>query len=425
MLTIHPNHRFLMRDGKPFFYLADTAWELFHRLSLEEARLYLDNRKELGFTVVQAVLLGEADGITVPNANGDCPLIDGDVTRLNEAYFEHCDRIMEEANRRGIVMGVLPSWGRYWVNRKGQKRYIDRSNAEEYGRLLGERFRDRELIWILGGDCMPLDEDEWETPVLLARGLKEGDGGRHLITFHPVGPGQSSAFYHQQEWLDFNMNQSSHGTHDHDNGLFIRADYALTPVKPTLDGEPRYEQMQVGFYNSVQQVFDRFDDFDVRQAAYFAVFSGACGHTYGNNNIWQMWEAGREPLIGADIPWKEALHHPGARQMGYLRGLMEKNDFSNLRPAPELILDGPDRGGEKILALASEAGDRVLVYSPYGREFTLDNRLRRGVWQDAWFDPRYNVSSFLHRGTNRAMQTYTPPTEGRGRDWVLVAERVE
>ena len=322
-------------------------------------------------------------------------------------------------------MGILPSWGKYWVKREGQKRYIDISNAYAYGKLLGGRYRNKELIWILGGDTMPMDEEEWEVPVLLAKGLREGDGGSHLITFHPIGPGQSSAFYHEEEWLDFNMSQSSHGAHDHDNGFFIRKDYELTPVKPTLDGEPRYEQMQAGFYNQVQQVFDRFDDFDVRQAAYFAVFSGACGHTYGNNNIWQMWEPGRTPLLFADIHWKQALHHPGARQVTYLRGLMEQNDFTSLRPAQELLLDGPDRGGEKVLALASEERDIVLVYTPYGEKFTLDNSTRRGIYKDLWFDPRYNITHIININANRAMQTYTPPTQGRGRDWILIVKRIE
>ena len=61
MLTIHLNKRFLMRDGHPFFYLGDTAWELFHRLTLEDAKYYFDNRAELGFNVIQSVLLSEAD----------------------------------------------------------------------------------------------------------------------------------------------------------------------------------------------------------------------------------------------------------------------------------------------------------------------------------------------------------------------------
>ena len=39
-LTVSANGRFLTwTDGEPFFYLGDTAWELFHRLNREEADL--------------------------------------------------------------------------------------------------------------------------------------------------------------------------------------------------------------------------------------------------------------------------------------------------------------------------------------------------------------------------------------------------
>jgi hypothetical protein len=57
-LSVSANKRFLVtKDGKPFFWLGDTAWELFHRLSREEADKYLKNRAEKGFTVIQAVAL--------------------------------------------------------------------------------------------------------------------------------------------------------------------------------------------------------------------------------------------------------------------------------------------------------------------------------------------------------------------------------
>ena len=37
-LKVSENQRFLVyADGKPFFWLGDTAWELFHRLNREEA----------------------------------------------------------------------------------------------------------------------------------------------------------------------------------------------------------------------------------------------------------------------------------------------------------------------------------------------------------------------------------------------------
>lgn len=54
--------RFVVRHNAPnesFFYLGDTAWELFHRLSYEEAEVFLRNRAEKGFNVVMAVVLAE------------------------------------------------------------------------------------------------------------------------------------------------------------------------------------------------------------------------------------------------------------------------------------------------------------------------------------------------------------------------------
>lgn len=50
-ISISENHRYLLRNGKPFFRLGDTAWELFHRLNKEQADQYLERRAEQGFTV--------------------------------------------------------------------------------------------------------------------------------------------------------------------------------------------------------------------------------------------------------------------------------------------------------------------------------------------------------------------------------------
>src|SRR5215207_4733119 len=63
-LKVSSDHRSLIReDGTPFFYLGDTAWELFHRLTREDADRYLENRAAKGFTVIQAVVLAELDGL--------------------------------------------------------------------------------------------------------------------------------------------------------------------------------------------------------------------------------------------------------------------------------------------------------------------------------------------------------------------------
>ena len=82
VLRVSDNHRFLVHsDGSPFFYLADTAWELFHRATREEAELYLKTRARQGFTVIQAVALSELQGTTIANAYGHFPLEGGRIDK--------------------------------------------------------------------------------------------------------------------------------------------------------------------------------------------------------------------------------------------------------------------------------------------------------------------------------------------------------
>jgi hypothetical protein len=257
----------------------------------------------------------------------------------------------------------------------------------------------------------------------LATGLKQGDGGTHLITFHPRGPGLSSDSLADATWLDFNMFQSSHGGHDHDNGLFAQHDYALQPPNPTLDGEPRYECMPVGFYFADASRLDRFDDYDVRQAAYWSLLAGACGHTYGNNNVWQCWQPGREPALWANIPWQDSLDTPGAFQLGMIRRLFESRPFTRLVPDQSMLLDAPRDGGAKVRAARASDGSFAFIYSPRGERFTVDKGLFKArSLREIWYDPRYGCAYLVPTTDTHGFQTFTPPTSGRGQDWVLIIE---
>jgi hypothetical protein len=248
------------------------------------------------------------------------------------------------------------------------------------------------------------------------------------------------------------MYQSSHSSRDHDNGLYAEHDYALKPQKPTLDGENRYEQLPVGFHFRGMSGLDRFDDYDVRQSAYWSILAGACGHTYGDNNIWQIYKPpthkansqdapvqdqiaggrlgdpwiGREGgLLGANIPWDEAMDHPGAFQMGFVRRVFESVPFTRLVPDQKMILNGPVTGGAKIRAARSSDGSFAIVYSPRGESFAIDKSVIKGErLKEIWYDPRYGVSYEFHQSDCWGIQTYTPPTNGRGNDWVLLLEDV-
>ena len=46
-------------DGKPFFWLGDTAWELIHATTRDECSYYLKTRARQGFTVIQTNVLAE------------------------------------------------------------------------------------------------------------------------------------------------------------------------------------------------------------------------------------------------------------------------------------------------------------------------------------------------------------------------------
>ena len=426
-LQISDNGKYIeTEEGEAFFWLGDTAWELFHRLNLHEARLYLKNRADKGFTVIQAVLLSQLGGLTIPNSNGDLPLLNQNPEEPNGKYFDHVQDIVNIADSLGLYIGMLPTWGSYWSTVNSSDVIFTKENARLFGEYLGQRYRNSNVIWIMGGDENINNDNERKIIENMALGLKAGDDGMHLITYHPRGPGQSSTYYHNAEWLDFNMYQSSHAGHDHDNGLYAEHDLKLTPQKPTLDGEPRYELIPVSFYFSGANRLDLFKDDDARQAAYWSILAGACGHTYGHNSIWQMYTSDREPVIGAKVPWYNALDHAGSYQMGYLRKLFEARPFHKLVPDQSIILNGPMFGAGKIRAAVAGDSSFAIVYSPLGMPFTIDqNRIQAEKLKAIWFDPRYGISHPFTVGNTFAIQTYTPPSNGKGNDWILIIEADE
>jgi len=176
-LRVSEDGRFLVHaDGTPFFWLGDTAWELFHRLDREEAERYLENRRARGFTVIQAVCLAELDGLNTPNPYGQRPLIESDPARpdLEGGYWEHVDFIVARAREKGIAVGMLPTWGDKVRKEWGVGPVVFTPvNARAYGRFLGERYREApNLVWILGGDRNPDGYEEiWRQ---MAAGLADG-----------------------------------------------------------------------------------------------------------------------------------------------------------------------------------------------------------------------------------------------------------
>ncbi|MFD2611755.1 apiosidase-like domain-containing protein [Paenibacillus gansuensis] len=430
-LLVHESgRRLITEDGKPFFWLGDTAWELFHRLTLEDAEYYMKVRKAQGFNVLLAAALAEHDGIRTPNAYGELPLKDEDPKRPNARYFEHMDRVVRLAGAYGIYIGLLPTWGDKVLEPgdgprifhpvyQGQGTTEAYDRAYTYGLWLGKRYRDMPgIIWILGGDR---DYHERNDPTgelkqlwrEMARGLREGDGGTHLISFHVcVG---SSIYFHQEDWLDFNLSGSYHFERDQATSYeYTRRDYALTPPKPTLEAEPRYEHHPVNWNPEL----GFFNEYDVRQSAYWSVFSGACGFTYGCHDVWQFWDERRLPICYSSIPWKEALHLPGANQLQLLKMLVQADDTGEVfRPCEPGVLVSTVEGGGYICGMRS--GTRALFYTPKGSPVKIAlPLLEADITEAMWIRPRDGFSRTAD-ATGIKGSVYVPPTSGNEEDWVL------
>lgn len=424
-LQVSANKRFLQTaDGKPFFWLGDTAWELFHRLTREEADKYLQNRKEKGFTVVQAVVLAEMDGLHDPNPYGETPLENDDPTKPREAYFLHVDYIIDKAAQLDIYIALLPTWGdKVFKDRWGMGPEIfNPQNAGVYGKWLGNRYKDRKnIIWVLGGDRNPRNENDLAIWRAMAKGIAEGVGGndKALMTFHPqptsLEQAGSSGWFHQDEWLDFNMFQTGHCR---ENNVWdrIQVAYNLTPVKPVLDGEALYEDHPVCF-NAAD--LGTSSAFDVRKHAYLDIFAGAFGHTYGCHDIWQMFAPHRQPVNGPHLPWYVAIDLPGAKQMKFLRNLMESRPMFDRVPDQSLINDA--RGNSDRIQ-ATRGKDYIFVYSSGGMKFTLNPEKISGKEIIArWYNPRNGQIEEAGRYP-RKVKEFTPPSSGYGQDWVLIVD---
>jgi hypothetical protein len=254
----------------------------------------------------------------------------------------------------------------------------------------------------------------------MARGLKKGDGGRHLMTFHPTGGRTSSEWFHEDEWLDFNMHQTGH--RDRGSWQSIEKDYNRSPTKPVLDGEPLYEDHPINF-DPVKFGFSA--DWQVRRLAYWHVFAGSCGHTYGCHNIWQMYAPGRQPISWAHHYWYESLDLWGARDMQHVKNLMLSRPYLSRVPDQSIVVSEIGDGDGHVRATRDSQGSYAFIYSPLGQPVTVNLEKLSGTEVKAWwYDPRHGTANQIDVFPKKGTREFKPPIQGKGNDWVLVLDDV-
>ncbi len=435
-LKISANQRFLVKEnGDPFFWLGDTGWLLFNKLTREEAATYLEDRKQKGFNVIQVMVL---HNVAAANVYGDSALINKSVavpliTKGNKAsnkteydFWDHVDYIINLAAKKGLYMALVPVWG---TNVKNG--WVSRSEGATYAKWLAERYKQKpNIIWLNGGDIKGTDSlDTWK---IIGNTIRKTDPN-HLITFHPYGRTTSSKWFHNEPWLDFNMFQSGHRSYDldtsktehrfgPDNYKFVLMDYPRKPTKPTLDGEPSYEYIPYGLHDTTKP---RWNDNDVRRYGYWEVFAGGAGYTYGHNSVMQMHKSGdEEPAYGSKKYWYNAINDPGAGQMVYLKKLLLSKPYFERVPDQSLIAG--EQGQRYNYIAATRGKNYAFIYNYTGREFRVNmGKIASKKVKATWFSPRDGSIKSIGTFNNTGVQRFNPPgDEEDGNDWVLILEAV-
>jgi hypothetical protein len=357
-------------DGTPFFWLGDTWWMgLCQRLDWPTGFQQLAaDRVSKGFTVVQIVagLYPDMPGFDPRGKNEAGFPWEPEYARINPAYFDMADRRIEYLVQAGLLPCIVGCWG-YYLPLLGMEK------MRQHWRYLVARWGAYPVAWCAAGEAaMPyyLSEDKEGDSIRqkegwteLTRYIREIDPFHRLITIHPTQVGRDQIT--DDSLLDLNMLQTGHGgagTPGRTISLLQR-EAARQPKMPVIISEVSYEGILHGSGAEEQ-----------RLAFWPIMLSGAAGHTYGANGIWQVNQPGApygpSPHGGTwgNRPWNEAAALPGSTQLGLAKRLLERWDWWRLEPRPEWVEPCGSPEHYEWPFAASIPGQARLIYF-YGPNF--------------------------------------------------------
>ena len=384
-LKVSDNGHHFVKDGEPFFWLGDTAWSIVNRYTLDEVEFYLEHRYKQGFTVVHVMgVFDGGPGLETPatNLDGEVPFLNNDPSTPNEKYFRNIDSIVKMAQQKGLFL-VFQACGGSGGAFVKVKKVITADNAKAYGRWLGQRYKEiPNIIWGNGFDLAPWDHEKIARE--FAAGLREGDGGAHLISLHPAG-GNSSSYFHNEDWLSANIIQV--WTHYLRIYPMTYCDYLRSPAKPVIMAEGCYE---AGVEYQVKPITPHL----VRKQAYWSYLAGGY-HTYGHNDIWR-----KNPT------WRESLDAPGAKQMGILKKVLTSRQWWKLVPDQSIFAAGASGDDTLNAAAGSIDGDSIVIYLSSGSTVSIQlgkitsSDTVRATWVNTETGEERVIGEFPNRGSH-------------------------
>lgn len=373
-LQVSADHTRLLRDGEPFFWLADTCWSAFTNISDAEWIEYLDTRAGQGFNVLQINTLPQWDRCGTLLDRHPFPLADGmryDFSVIRPDYFRHAQEMCRAAVDRGFTLALVVMWCNYvpdtWASHIFDGNIIPEDRVEPIVRTICESFNQFEPVYIVSGDT-GFDSEDSVRRYRLVTDLVDRYAPGALKAYHIKGryDGLPQEF---GERADLYFYQSGHNAaaqamcHTLANHFSSR-----TPRRPVVNSEPCYEQM--GYSH---KVYGRFRRTEVRSALWNSLLAGAdAGITYGAHGVWNWWKPGmpKNPIGGEGflqaMPHEKALRFPGAADYAFAKRFFLERGMPLLQPCQEIL----PQYGEFIRAARTE--DEVFLYVPASAPLMLN-----------------------------------------------------
>lgn len=431
-LRVPPGSRHLVfQDGTPFFWLADTWWMgLCRRMRWpDQFQALTASRASRGFSVVQIVagLYPDMPAFDPRGANEAGFPWEPDWSAIRPAYFDHADLRIAWLVRAGIVPCIVGCWA-YYIDWLGVKR------MRQHWRHIVARWGAWPVVWCLAGETrMPYYLQDLPTPEAravhvesmsqrwseVARYIHQIDGHRRPLTTHPTcaETGRQSV---DDQWVDFDMLQTGHGDRQSLPSTCdaVERSYSMHPRKPVINGEVCYEGIGEASRQEVQRLM-----------FWACMLSGAAGHTYGANGIWQVNEPGRpygpspHGMTWGNTPWPEAAELPGARQLGLARRMLERYRWWLLQPTQSAVEPHSEPNSRMQPWCASIPHQVRIIYVPvYNPQIVIRSIETDATYTASWWNPCTGEDVAIGPVTADHDGAWRPSPAPIYQDWVLVLE---
>jgi len=432
LMTLDPTARFLIdsRTKKPVFITGDDAFSLQVQLSDPDIQFYLSDRAARGFN---AIWMGLADN-TYSNHPpkdfyGNAPFDGAAFTNEDPAYWKRVDQTLKWAADRGITVLANPAFVGYGCKEGYCESY--RSSSMEtltaYGRFLGDRYkRFPNIIWLIGGDADPRDDNVQSKLCALAKAIKSADPV-HLMTTENYRGTSSQDIWTQASWLDL-------------DAMYLEPTDILTKTSAEYQRHRRPMFMLEDWYEGEHSM----TELGVRTEGYWAVLSGCTtGRVFGNYALWDFtWTP------HTDEPWKKQLDSTGSIGQSFLGKLFRSREHWKLVPDSDhtvmtagydsrdffssaweslrsVVRREPYRiGGASSAAARTSDGQTIIAYVPNGNLSVItidmskitDPGAKAKGW---WFSPGSGSATLIGAFSANGKRSFRPPDSG---DWVLVLD---